>query len=92
MFVKFFPGVAVYVLCIMNRQINTRLQDQYVILGREVQDNRVNQVAQQHSEQDFTDEVDEVPLAAVASGHLLLQIDGQGQINRMAPQPRNRLF
>ena len=64
--VKFLPGVHVDVLSLVQRKINTTLQDQNVVLVRKVQDKGVDHVADEHSEGHLADEVDEVPLTLVA--------------------------
>jgi len=52
----------------------------------------VDQVADQHPEQDFAQEVDQVPLAAVTPAHCLLQVDRQAEVDGVVPQTGDGLL
>ena len=63
--VEVFIWVSINVLGIMDREVDTALQDQYIVLVGEINDSWVNHYSEGHTYEVFAYDVDKVPLATI---------------------------
>ena len=72
--------VSVDVLRVMDRQVDSTLKNQNIVFLGVVRDDWLEGDRQHHTEQNFANEVDEVPVTPVTFVHFQLKVDGESDV------------
>ena len=90
--VQLLVGISVYVLCIVQIQVNTTLQYYDIVPRRESCNQVVNEKGDSDHQENVAREVNEVPLAPISLVDLQLKVNSKNHIECVRPESLSSLL